>query len=464
MKLGGKIGLLGGVGIVVGGVIGMGVYTMIPSIAAKAGTSTWLALIIALVVSLISVVPIIQLSSALPVAGGGYLWTSRILHPMIGTLVSNWAIFGGSASVCVVSTGLALQLLPLLTFPMSVHMFSLCLVGVFLFFYMFGLKLQTSVQVLMSLQMLIALFIYIIWAFSSDTVVIELSYAPVGNFGIAVLLAFNVCFGFQIVTELGEEIKDPHKNIPLALFIGAALILVIYLGLTVVYIAMTGPSVEQLTEYLAVHNTSPLIDSAEVLLPKWAMHLLWFGAISAGLTSYNAGAIAIPRELFSQARDKMLPESLSKVNPRSGTPIRAVLVFFAVVALILTIGQIADSTGIIESSFSNNPIDFYGFMTVCGIMLLTVFSSTAAWKLPNAYPEQYHNAYFKLPVPLLRVFVIVSIITSVGFVGFLFYESPIIALIYAVITSLIVIYYTLRKKALAKLGITPGTVHDILGE
>ena len=79
MKLEKRIGLAGGTAIVVGGVIGMGAYALVPSIAQKAGNAAWLAMTIAMLVSVVSVLPLIQISSALPVAGGGYMYASYFL-------------------------------------------------------------------------------------------------------------------------------------------------------------------------------------------------------------------------------------------------------------------------------------------------------------------------------------------------------------------------------------------------
>ena len=98
MKLEKRIGLAGGTAIVVGGVIGMGAYALVPSIAQKAGNAAWLAMTIAMLVSVVSVLPLIQISSALPVAGGGYMYASRLISPLAGTVTSFWALLGGASS------------------------------------------------------------------------------------------------------------------------------------------------------------------------------------------------------------------------------------------------------------------------------------------------------------------------------------------------------------------------------
>ena len=126
------------------------------------------------------------------------------------------------------------------------------------------------------------------------------------------------------------------------------------------------------------------------------MLFILLGAVSAGITSLNAGAIALPRELFSQARDNIIPSYFQKINPRTKTPLRSVAAFFVIVIFLLALGQILDLTGAL-SSFQKS-IDFYASMAVCGIMILTIFVSIASTRLPKKYPEMYQKAYFKIPV------------------------------------------------------------------
>ena len=459
VKLDNKIGLPGGVGLVMGGVIGLGVYIMIPSIAGKAGTATWLAILIAMSISLIGVIPLIQLSSALPVAGGGYNWCSRLVHPIVGTLVSNFALIGGSSSVCVVAVGLADYFQVFLPFEISVHLLAMILLGSFFFLYMFGLRLQLSLQIILSIQMILALLLYIFGMLFMEGTQTKITFNLPDNFAMGILLAFNVCFGFQIITEMGEEMKEPQKNIPKALLLGAFFVFLIYVGLSVVYVGTVGLDTVTLDAYFQ-DNNSPLITSAEGKLPSWMVYFLGLGAVSAGLTSFNAGAIALPRELFAQARDKTLPGLFGRVNPKTGTPINAIIAFFSLVILLLSFGYILDEAGVIDSHFGGKPIDFYGVLTVCGIMILTVFASFSSFFLNRKYPEHYRSSYFRMPLWLLYSFAVISIVTSLAFVLFLFYEAWIIMVVYLVMTLALIAYYFWRKQYLANKNIEIGNYHN----
>jgi basic amino acid/polyamine antiporter, APA family len=453
MKLEKKIGLWGGVGIVTGGVIGMGAYALIPGISANAGAGAWLAILVALVVSLIGVLPLIQISSALPVAGAGYLYASRLLHPLAGVLVSFWAILGGSSSLCLVALGLAQYFIEF--FPTGLSDFSVAILFIIAFYvvYQFGLKLLASLQIIMSIQMLISLLIFTVVMLNQNNFEI-VAGAPTDGFLFAVILAFNVCFGFQIIIELGEEMEHPEKNIPLSLIIGSVVIMVIYLGMLSGYLSEVGVEGALLKPSLA-----------SVVKPYFNSFMNAFfivGVFNAGITSYNAGAIALPREIFSMARDKTLPSFLTKVNAKNGNPENAVNVFFVFVILLLLTAKVLHANGIVAAYFGNakdNTVEFFGFLTILGIMLLTIFISISAFRLPKVFPEKYAKAYIRFPKWLLNTFIFISVLSSVALITIMC-SKAVVAIIYLVYTLAVLVFYFLRKKYLLKQGYQIGKVYD----
>lgn len=458
MKLEKKIGLVGAVGLVTGGVIGMGAYVLVPGISANAGEGAWLAIMIALIVSLIGVLPLIQIASALPVAGAGYLYASRLIHPLAGTLVSGWALIGGTSSLCLVSLGLAQYFLEYVPVALNPFMVAILFVASFYLLYQFGLKLLAALQIAMAIQMLISLIAYAVIMLNANDYEI-VAGAPSEGFIIAVILAFNVCFGFQIIIEMGEEIRNPKRNIPLALIIGAGVIMLIYLAILSGYLSEVGVEGAKLKP--------KLIETAQPYFNAFMNTFFITGVFFAGITSYNAGAIALPREIFSMARDKTLPSFLAKINPANGNPGNAVNLFFIIVLLMLLGGYLLHENGIIAPFFGtelDSLIEFYGFMTILGIMMLTIFISISAFRLPKLYTEQYQQAYIKFPIWLLRIFITVSILSSAALIIIMSAEKVIIPIIYVCLTIVIVVMYFFRKKQLQKQSIAIGKVHDAFSE
>jgi APA family basic amino acid/polyamine antiporter len=427
------IGLLGGISLVIGGVIGMGIYALIAAVGAQAGSALWLAFAIAMTVSAIGVAPLIQIASALPRAGGGYLYTSRLLNPLIGTIASDLAILGGACSTAMVSLGLAGYIAPYLPFEMPVRALAAVLPLLFYALYLFGLRLATSLQMLLAAQLIIALLVYgIVGATKSDMSFALALPQGAGGLMMASILCYSVCMGFQVIAEMGEEMVNARRNIPLSLVIGGAIVLVIYIIVGTVFINSVDYDFEKIKAM-----TAPLMDTGKTFLPGFWVILLSIGALSAGLTSFNAGAIALPRELFSQARDGVMPAFLGKIDARTRSPLNAVTTFFILTVFLILLDR---------------HIDFYGVATAVGILLMTAIIAVAAVRLPKKFPQRYANAYFKISRFWLIVFAAVSVISSLGFVFIVIMELPVVGLIYVVWILLVIAYYFLRVRWLKSSG------------
>lgn len=437
-KLERPMGLLGGIALAVGAVIGMGIFALIAGIGAEAGASIWLAFTIAMVISLIGVAPLVQIASALPRAGGGYLFTSRLLNPVLGTLASYLGILGGACSTTYVSMGLAGYIAGILPFDIPIRLLAIILVLLFLLLYRFGLKLATSIQILLVAQLFIALIIYAIAGISSVGLSFSLEMPQgFGGFALAVILAYTACMGLQVIAEMGEEMVNARRNIPLSLLIGGAIILLLYILIGITFISAVPYDYEGIKAM-----TAPLTQTGALFLPPFFIFFLSLAALSAGLTSFNAAATAIPREFFSQARDGMVPVLFGKVDQRTGSPYNAVAVYFLFVVLLLLIGAIFDWG-----------IDFFGVLTAVGILLFTVLICIASLKLPAKFPDRYRNAYFRLPKPVLLILTILAVITSLGFVFIVVVEEePVVGVIYIGWTILVLLYYYLRVSYLKRKG------------
>ena len=428
------IGLAGGIALVIGGVIGMGIYALIAAVGAQAGSALWIAFTLAIVVSAIGVAPLIQIASALPRAGGGYLYTSRLINPLAGTITSFLAILGASSSTAMVALGLAGYITPFLPIDVPVRVLAVMLPLVFYGLYYFGLRLAAWIQMLLAAQLIVALLVYGISGASEFGMNFSVSL-PQGAGGLimATILCYSVCMGFQVIAEMGEEMRNARRNIPLSLLIGGAIVLIIYLVVGTVFISAVPYDFEKIKAMSA-----PLMDTGKIFLPGFWVIFLSVGALSAGLTSFNAGAIALPREIFSQARDGIMPAILGRLHKRTRTPMNAVTGYFAFTIFLVLLGQ---------------SIDFYGVMTAVGILMMTAIIAVAAVRLPARFPERYQQAYFKLSKFWLVVIAIISVVSCLGFVFLVLMELPVVGLIYVCWIALVSIYYVLRVNHLKKIGV-----------
>ncbi len=424
-----SITLGGAVALVVGGVIGAGIFVLIAVIGAQAGSAIWLAFSIAILISLIGVLPVIQLAGTLPRAGAGYLFASRLLSPFVGVVTSCWIILGGGCSTCVVALTLAVYAGQLLPGDVPVRAVAIALLLAFYAVYQFGLRLAIWLQLLMAAQFISALVIYgLVGAFSVELDVSVVPPRGIAVFLMAVLLCYSTCLGFQVVAEMGEEIRHARRNIPLALLIGGSLVAIIYVLLGTVFVSSIPYDPQA---YRALK--APMTESASLFLPAAIVSFVGFGATTAGLTSFNAAAIALPRELFAQARDGLMPRALARVHPRTRAPQNAVTAFFVFVVLLLLAAR---------------DTEFYGFMAAVGILVMSSVMCIASLRLPKKLPERFEQAYIRFPMPVLVACTVITVVVSLGFVVVVAYERPSVIAWYTVWTGLVVLYYTLRKRRL----------------
>ncbi|GEM_PF-397106 len=446
VKLGRAIGLGGGIALVIGSIIGMGIYSMLAPIAANSGNAMWLAFIIAIIISAIGVIPIIQAASAVPRAGMGYLLASRLANPLLGSLISIWAVIGGAAASGVISIGFAGNIVAYWSWgidkALEIKILSLCIPVVFMGLYLFKLQLANWVQIVMVIFKVLALSLFIVAGIFIVTHPIQLSFVGpkgVGGMVFAVILCYTTCMGFQVIAEMGEEMTHPKRNIPLSMLIGGLIVLVIYVLVGAVFLSTTTYDYDTMMKM-----KSPVIDSARTFLPEGWVAFIGFGALFAAVTAINAGAMALPREILAQARDNLLPSGLAKVNARTLSPIRAIGVYFVVLFLLLCL------------QFVNVDMDFYGVLAAVGILVMTIVSAFAVIRLPNKFPEAYKNAYIKLSKPWLIVFAILTTVTSLPFIVLVLLDYKNTMLIIGIligITIIFTLYYLLRVRWLKKQGV-----------
>lgn len=441
-KLRREITLPGAVALVVGGVIGAGIFVMVRDIGAQTGQAIWLSFAVAIVVSMIGVIPVIQLAGALPRAGAGYLFASRLLTPYFGVLISAWVLLGGACSTSVVARTLAQYLQDYLLADMPVGFMAAGILLLFYGIYAFGVRLAMSLQMIMAVQFLAALILYgVAGLFHAGFAMTVTPIQGVSGFLMSVLLSYATCMGFQVVAEMGEEIRDARRTIPLALLIGGAIVAVIYILVGTVFVNSM-----PYDEALYAGMNAPLRASAELFLSGAAVHFIGLGALTAGLTSLNAAALALPRELFAQARDGMLPAVLASINRRTGTPQHAVTAYFILVGALL---------------LCQFETDFYGYMAAMGILAISSALGLAALRLVKRFPERYAGAYIQFPMPLLYVCAIITILVALIFGAVIVLERPAVIGTYLAWTVLVSGWYFIRTKSFtgedwARIAAIPG--------
>ncbi|KAM7259954.1 hypothetical protein ACFE04_015695 [Oxalis oulophora] len=153
-------------------------------------------------------------------------------------------------------------------------------------------------------------------------------FAPFGARGIfqASAVLFFAYVGFDAVSTMAEETKDPGKDIPIGLVGSMVITTVAYCLLAVTLCLMQN--------YKTIDRDAPFSLAFEVVGLKWAKYIVAIGALKGMTTVLLVSAIGQARYLTHIARTHMMPPWLANVHPKTGTPINATIVMLCATAFI----------------------------------------------------------------------------------------------------------------------------------
>lgn len=160
-----------------------------------------------------------------------------------------------------------------------------------------------------------------------------------GSFGLlqAMGYTFIAYHGFDLISAVGGEVKDPEKNIPRAMFISLILAIVIYvLFMLVITVAATGPG-ESIVEASSTRPEEIVLHVAEIYMGKYGYWLVIVAGILSMLSALYANMLGASHIAFSMARDRTLPRQLGQIDKGLGTPIKAIVVTAALLVLTIII-------------------------------------------------------------------------------------------------------------------------------
>ena len=198
--------------------------------------------------------------------------------------------------------------------------------------------------------------------------------------------------GWNAAAYMAEEIKDPGRNVPLALFIGTAAVILIYLFLNILYLYVV-PVGE-----LAAIQGSVLDVIADRLLGASAGNIMGVVSIISLAASISAMVFAGPRVYFAMARDGLFFRRAASVHPRYRTPAASI------------VAQAVWATVLVMSGSARDLTTYTGFAVVLfsGIAALALFILRV--REPNA-PRPFRTVGYPI-VPAIFVIVSFAIVAS----------------------------------------------------
>jgi APA family basic amino acid/polyamine antiporter len=203
--------------------------------------------------------------------------------------------------------------------------------------------------------------------------------AGTANLALAFLLVMFTYSGWNAASYVAEEIRDPGRNVPLALALGTGLVIVLYLGINFLYLYAL--PVSDIVKLASNEQTQVGSIAAEQLLGPTAAILLGGLAVVILLSSMSAMTIAGPRVYYAMARDGVFFKSAATIHPRFHTPYIAIIAQTVWAGLLVLVNW-ADPAA--PGGYS--AVDLPGY-TGFAVLLFSGFAVSAVfvlrWKYPN---------------------------------------------------------------------------------
>ena len=275
-----------------------------------------------------SILSKIELSTAMPRAGGVYYFLDRSLGPLIGTIggVGVWLVLLLKVSFALVGIGAYLNLFitGISITPIAVGL--AILLGLLNYF---GAKKSSTLQIGLVISLLIILTVFITTGFSH---VKPQNYVGMFDFDFLELmstsgLVFISYVGITKIASVSEEITNPERNIPLGIFMALGTAFVLYVLATLIMIGIL-PIGE-----LAGNLTAPA-SVQEIVFGEVGVIVISLAAIFAFVSVANSGIMSASRYPLAMSRDHILPNFLRKLTTYD-TPSNALYITVGFITLIL---------------------------------------------------------------------------------------------------------------------------------
>ncbi|MDZ4845849.1 MAG: amino acid permease [Chitinophagales bacterium] len=317
----------------VGSILGAGIYALVGKVAGFGGNMIWLAFLIASVTALLSAFSYAEMSAAFPKAGGEYVYAKNALGKKAGIILGFIISLNGIISGATVSLGFAGYFTRLIELPLLAVAPGI-LVLVFLV-NISGIRQSSIINIIFTVIETGGLLFVIYAAFPDLGKVDYLELPPSGFNGVlaAAALSYFAYLGFEEIVKLAEETKKPEKNIPKALFIASAIVMVVY---TLVAIcAVSAIPWQELSE-----SDSPLADIVSNRFGKTGALVIVIIALFSTSNTILSNMMGSSRVILSMAKEVSFMKWFSWVWASRQTPVPALLLILLVTSAFSLIGKI----------------------------------------------------------------------------------------------------------------------------
>lgn len=355
-QAGRKIGLFDATMVVMGGIVGAGIFINPYVVAQELPRAGWILGAWALggAIAFLGAFVYSELAARMPEAGGQYAYLREAYHPGIAFLYG-WVLLlviqtGGMAAVAVTFAAYFLELTSL---PLSAAAVAALALAALAVVNCLGVRAGSTVQSALMVLKIVAILGLVAggaWFLFGDGTPAPAPAAvgggpseltrPAGPTGTGLLFALGAAMvpvlfaygGWQTANFVAEEVREPRRNLPRALVFGVAGVVLLYLAVNWVCVAVLGPA------GLAA-STTPASAVMERALGTAGARWIAVGITISTLGFLSQSILTAPRVYYAMGRDGLFFRAVGRLDRRHGVPVAAILLQAAMAIVIALSGR-----------------------------------------------------------------------------------------------------------------------------
>jgi APA family basic amino acid/polyamine antiporter len=353
-----ETGLGGALIIGLGSILGTGAYVSVGLSATIAGDMLVGAIVLAALTALFNGLSSAQLAAAHPVSGGTYEYGYQFLNPASGIIAGGLFIVAKSASAATAALAVAWYISA--CFDVSETVVKAVALGLLLLFTVFvlsGVRRTNWLNMLLVTVSIIGLVVFIGVALGSDSAALAVGNESVSTSHLSLFHAAALMFvaftGYGRIATMGEEITEPHRNIPKAVVLTLAVVSALYIAVGLAILHLGGLYAFEESHF----NIANLISDS-----PWQWVVIVGGIVAMGGVVLNL-LLGVSRVILAMGRRGDLPRFLGGLDKTNKSAPAATWVTFLIMGIIAALGGIESAWTL--SAFT--VLIYYGITNVAAL-------------------------------------------------------------------------------------------------
>lgn len=326
-------------------------FFLLPGIAFnEAGPAVVLSYMIAAIPLIPAMFSMVELSTAMPRAGGAYYFLDRSMGPFVGTIggLGTWLALVFKTAFALIGMGAYLSIF----WPeVPIVMLAVILAVLFGIVNLFGAKKTGTFQVFMVFALLLILLAFIGKGIPEINSVHFEGFFDKGTVSIISTagLVYISYVGVTNIASVAEEVQNPERNLPLGVFLAIGTAIIVYaVGTTIMVGVLPANELAQ--------DLTPVASTAAIIFGEWGKIAVTVAAVIAFASVANAGILSASRYPLAMSRDHLIPSKFAKLTARNiphyGIAVTVVMIILLIIFLdIARIAKLASAFQLLMFAF-----------------------------------------------------------------------------------------------------------------